>query len=44
MGEESRISYQQTIDWLKEALPDPATQRKVLSTNALALYGFNDVG
>ena len=44
VGEESRISYQGTLDWLKEALPDPATQRKVMSTNALALYGFNDVG
>ena len=30
------------IDWLKEALPDPSTQRKVLSENAMALYGFDD--
>jgi predicted TIM-barrel fold metal-dependent hydrolase len=42
VGEESHISYQQTIDWLKDALPDPSTQRKVLSANAMALYGFHD--
>lgn len=44
VGEESRITYQETIDWLKEALPDPASQRRVMSENAMALYGFNDVG
>jgi predicted TIM-barrel fold metal-dependent hydrolase len=42
VGEESRISYQETIDWLKAALPDPASQRKVMSVNAIALYGFDD--
>ncbi len=42
VGEESRISYQQTIDWLKEALPDPSVQRKVMSQNSLTLYGFDD--
>jgi predicted TIM-barrel fold metal-dependent hydrolase len=42
VGEESRISYQATLDWLKEALPDPSTQRKVMSSNAMALYGFDD--
>jgi predicted TIM-barrel fold metal-dependent hydrolase len=42
VGEESRITYQQTIDWLKEALPDPAAQRRVMSENAIALYGFAD--
>jgi predicted TIM-barrel fold metal-dependent hydrolase len=42
VGEESRISYQATIDWLKEALPDPSTQRRVMSENAIALYGFDD--
>ena len=42
VGEESHISYQQTIDWLKQALPDPSTQRKVMSQNAMALYGFDD--
>lgn len=40
VGEESRISYAQTIEWLKQALPDPATQRRVMSDNAVALYGF----
>jgi predicted TIM-barrel fold metal-dependent hydrolase len=43
VGEESRITYQQTIDWLKEALPDPVSQRRVMSGNAMALYGFDDV-
>jgi len=42
VGEESHISYQGTIDWLKQALPEPAVQRKVMSENALALYGFDD--
>jgi len=42
VGEEAHISYQQTIDWLKEALPDLSTQRKVMSENAMALYGFGD--
>jgi predicted TIM-barrel fold metal-dependent hydrolase len=42
VGEKSRISYQQTIDWLKEALPDPSTRRRVMSENAMALYGFDD--
>jgi predicted TIM-barrel fold metal-dependent hydrolase len=42
VGEESRISYAQTVDWLKEALPNPATQQRVMSDNAIALYGFGD--
>jgi len=42
VGEESRISYAQTLAWLKEALPDSATQRRVMSDNAIALYGFGD--
>jgi len=42
VGEESLISYPETLDWLKEALPDPSTQRKVLSTNAMTLYGFDN--
>lgn len=40
VGEESRISYSQTIEWLKQTLPDPASQRRVMSENAIALYGF----
>ncbi|MEP7313683.1 MAG: amidohydrolase family protein [Pseudomonadota bacterium] len=40
VGEESRITYATTLAWLKDALPDPASQRRVLSDNALALYGF----
>ncbi len=42
VGEESLITYQQTIDWLREALPDPVSQRRVLSENAMALHGFVD--
>jgi predicted TIM-barrel fold metal-dependent hydrolase len=42
VGEESQISYQGTLDWLKQALPDPAVQQKVMSQNAIALYGFDD--
>lgn len=41
VGEESLITYQQTIDWLREALPDPASQQRVMSTNSLALHGFD---
>lgn len=40
VGEESRIGYGATLDWLHEALPDEALRQKVLSANALALYGF----
>jgi predicted TIM-barrel fold metal-dependent hydrolase len=43
VGEESRITYQETIEWLRKALPDPAAQRRVMSENAMALYGFDDV-
>ena len=42
VGEEAHISYQGTIDWLKQALPDPSVQRKVMSQNAITLYGFDD--
>lgn len=41
VGEETRIDYAGTLAWLKDALPDAATQRRVLSTNAIALYGFD---
>lgn len=44
VGEETRISYQETMDWLRQALPDPASQRRVMSANALALYGFDHAG
>jgi predicted TIM-barrel fold metal-dependent hydrolase len=42
VGEESHTTYQQTLDWLREALPDPVSQRRVLSDNAIALHGFED--
>ena len=44
VGEESQITYQETIDWVRQALPDPSAQRRVMSENALALYGFNNAG
>jgi predicted TIM-barrel fold metal-dependent hydrolase len=40
VGEETKITYADTLRWVEQALPDPATRRKVLSTNALELYGF----
>lgn len=40
VGEESRIDYQQTIDWLVEAVPDEASLRRIFFDNAAALYGF----
>jgi len=42
VGEEALISYQGTLDWLRQALPDPSVQRKVMSENAIALYGFDN--
>jgi predicted TIM-barrel fold metal-dependent hydrolase len=42
VGEESRISYARTLDWLKDAVPNPASRRRVMSDNAIALYGFGD--
>jgi len=44
VGEESHTTYQQTLDWLREALPDPASQQRVLSKNALTLHGFDHAG
>ena len=38
VGEESHITYQQTIDWLTECVPDPATRRKIVCDTPLRLY------
>lgn len=38
VGEEGKVSYQQTIDWLKEAVPDAAARRQIGGANALELY------
>ena len=40
VGEESRIDYQATIDWLVDAVPDQASRQRILFDNAAALYGF----
>jgi predicted TIM-barrel fold metal-dependent hydrolase len=42
VGEESRISYEETIQWLDDLLPDSDSRQKVFSKNAMALYGFSD--
>lgn len=41
VGEESTITYEETIAWLDDLLPD-ASRNKVFSANAMALYGFAD--
>ena len=38
VGEESHVTYQQTIDWLKECVPDPAARRKIVCDTPLRLY------
>jgi len=38
VGEESHVTYQQTIDWLTETVPDPATRRKIVCDTPLGLY------
>lgn len=42
VGEESKVTYQQTIDWLVDAVPDPDTRHKLFYDNARAFYGFDD--
>jgi predicted TIM-barrel fold metal-dependent hydrolase len=41
VGEESKITFEETIRWLDDLLPD-ASRSKVFSANAMALYGFSD--
>lgn len=40
VGEEGKVSYGQTLDWLFERVPGEADRRRILSSNALAFYGF----
>lgn len=40
VGMESSVSYQQTIDWLAEVMPDERERERVASENPLAFY-FN---
>lgn len=42
VGEEARITYEETIQWLDELLPDSSARNNVFSANAMALYGFAD--
>ncbi|MGE0310077.1 MAG: amidohydrolase [Lautropia sp.] len=38
VGEEGKVTYRQTMDWLVEAIPDEAQRRRVFGENALELY------
>ena len=38
VGCESKVTYQQTIDWLIGCVPDPAARRRIFGETALALY------
>ena len=42
VGEESKVSYEETIQWLDDLLPDESSKRKVFSENSISLYGFSD--
>jgi predicted TIM-barrel fold metal-dependent hydrolase len=38
VGEESHVTYQQTVDWIRDCVPDPATRRKIVCDTPLRLY------
>jgi predicted TIM-barrel fold metal-dependent hydrolase len=38
VGLESKVRYQETIDWLIDCVPDPAARRKIFGETALKLY------
>jgi len=38
VGEEKNVTYQQTIDWLTNCVPDPAARRKIGCDTPLKLY------
>lgn len=38
VGEERNVTYQQTIDWLKDCVPDMATRRKIVCDTPIRLY------
>jgi predicted TIM-barrel fold metal-dependent hydrolase len=38
VGAENQVQYSQTIDWLKQVVPDEQTQRKIYGENALQFY------
>jgi predicted TIM-barrel fold metal-dependent hydrolase len=42
VGEEKKITYRQTIDWLIDAVPDARVRRKLFHDNARSFYGFDD--
>jgi len=42
VGEEPNITYEETVQWLDDLLPDSNARNKVFSANAMALYGFAD--
>lgn len=42
VGEESKMTYPETLSWFYDRLPDADSRRKVFSENALSLYGFTN--
>lgn len=40
VGHEGQFAYQDTLDWLLERVPGERERRLILSSNALAFYGF----
>jgi predicted TIM-barrel fold metal-dependent hydrolase len=38
VGEETHVTYRQTIDWINACVPDPATRRKIYCDTPLKLY------
>lgn len=42
VGKEKDVTYQETINWFLDRLPDDEARQKVFSDNALSFYGFNN--
>lgn len=38
VGEETKINYRQTIDWILSCVDDDAARRKIMGDNAISLY------
>jgi predicted TIM-barrel fold metal-dependent hydrolase len=38
VGGENDVTYERTIEWLRDTVDDPADQRKIFGENALAFY------
>lgn len=44
VGKEGQVDYRATLDWLYEHVENEDDRRRILSTNALAFYGFESPG